>query len=416
MQIVQRKKLTNVSGTTLRPLPGSPTLATSWFAGFVRPRSPLSCQCTSLCIVDYSFSATSRATTSIEQWTYPQRKRRVNKSSSRSLRFTRTSLPTWTRWCLLTHSEWLPSLSSVKQPTRRLAFSRRLPRTRSSRRKRVRLMFLPHVAVNQATNSTVATNIMTTIEATNVIGTIANLTIIIETIDAMIMVKATTRMQGTISPTTRRMITSVIISKKRATRPCTMTSPLCQAPAFCLEEGVDLIPDLLHAITLILALAQAAGATKTIMSNNMITSRAQPPNAGVCIPRTMMTDITITRTRAIAFLPPSLLQRQREVIAPRNRESRQQSMNSHNVWIHMKSINSHIVRIHMISMNSHNVWIHMKSVNSCNVWIHMMTWIHLSIWIHIMTWVHLIIWIHMSHYVSLFQIRNLIVWLIVTFN
>ncbi len=110
-----------------------------------------------------------------------------------------------------------------------------------------------------------------------------------------------------------------------------MTSPLCQAPATHPEEGVNLVPDLLHALDLILALAQAAGATKTIMLNNMIASQAQPPIAGVRIPRTMMMDNSIARTRAIAFLPPSLLQRQREVIAPRNRELHQQSMNSYTV-------------------------------------------------------------------------------------
>jgi hypothetical protein len=110
-----------------------------------------------------------------------------------------------------------------------------------------------------------------------------------------------------------------------------MTSPLCQAPAIRPEEGVDLVPDLLCALTLVVVLAQVAGATKTIMSNNMIASQAQPPNVGVCIPRTMMMDITIIWTRVMAFSPPSLLQRQREVIAPRNRESRQQSMNSYNV-------------------------------------------------------------------------------------
>jgi hypothetical protein len=99
------------------------------------------------------------------------------------------------------------------------------------------------------------------------------------------------------------------------------------------EEGVNLIPDLLCALVLALALAlaQAAGATKTIMSNNMIASRAQPPNMGVRTPRLIMTDITIAQIRMMAILPPSLLQRQREVIAPRNRESRQQSMNSCNV-------------------------------------------------------------------------------------
>ena len=66
-------------------------------------------------------------------------------------------------------------------------------------KERVRLMFLQHVAVSQATSSTVATNIATTIKATDVIETIADLIIIIETIDAMIMVNATTRTQGTTS-------------------------------------------------------------------------------------------------------------------------------------------------------------------------------------------------------------------------
>jgi hypothetical protein len=147
----------------------------------------------------------------------------------------------------------------------------------------------------------------------------------------MIVVNGTTRTQGTTSPTTRRMIASAITSRKRATRPCTMTSPLCQAPAILLEKGVNLVPDLLCALALILALAQAEGATKTVMLNNMIASQVQPPNTGVRIPRMMMMDITITQTRAIAFLSPSLVQRQREVIAPRNRESHQQSMNSFNV-------------------------------------------------------------------------------------
>jgi hypothetical protein len=211
--------------------------------------------------------------------------------------------------------------------------------------------------VNQATSSTVATNIAITIEATDMIPTNTNLIIVIETIDTMIVVDATTRMQGTASLTTRRMIASAITSRKRLTRPCTMFSPLCQAPAICPEKGVNI--DLLLALALVLALTQAAGATKIIMSNNMIASQAQSPSAGVCTPRTKMTDITIARTRAIAFSQPSLLQKQREIIAPRNRESHQQSMNSH-------------VRICMISTNSH-------------------------------------VQIHMSYYVSLFQIRNVIV-------
>jgi hypothetical protein len=108
-----------------------------------------------------------------------------------------------------------------------------------------------------------------------------------------------------------------------------MTSPLCRALAVCPEKEVNL--DLLCTLALVLALAQAAGATKIIMLNNMIASQAQHPNVGVCTLRTMMTDITIAWTRVIAFLLPSLLQRQKEVIAPRNRDSCQQSMNSYNV-------------------------------------------------------------------------------------
>jgi hypothetical protein len=161
-------------------------------------------------------------------------------------------------------------------------------------------MFLLSVAVNWGTSSTVATNIAITIEATNVIATIADLIIVIETIDDMIVVDAMTRTQGTTSPTTRGMIASTITSRKRVMwRPCTMTSSLRWVPAICPEKGVNL--DLLCALALVLALAQAAGATKIIMSNNMIASQAQRPNAGVCTPRTMTTDITIAQTRAIAF-------------------------------------------------------------------------------------------------------------------
>jgi hypothetical protein len=125
--------------------------------------------------------------------------------------------------------------------------------------------------MNQTTSSTDATNIAPTIEATDVIATITDLIIVIKTIDAMIVVDATTRTQGTTSPTTRRMIASAITSRKRVLRPCTMTSTLHRAPAIRPKKGVDL--DLLCALALIFALAQAAGATKTIMSNNMIASQ-----------------------------------------------------------------------------------------------------------------------------------------------
>jgi hypothetical protein len=66
-----------------------------------------------------------------------------------------------------------------------------------------------------------------------------NLTIVIKTIGAMIALDAMTRTGGATSPTTRRMIASTITSRKRVTRPCTMTSP--KAPEICPKEGVDLV-------------------------------------------------------------------------------------------------------------------------------------------------------------------------------
>jgi hypothetical protein len=56
--------------------------------------------------------------------------------------------------------------------------------------------------VNQATNSIAVISIATTIEATDAILMIANLTIIIEMIDAKIALDATTRTQRAPSPTT----------------------------------------------------------------------------------------------------------------------------------------------------------------------------------------------------------------------
>jgi hypothetical protein len=113
------------------------------------------------------------------------------------------------------------------------------------------------------------------------------------------------------------MIAGAITSKKRAMRPCIITSPLFRAQAICPEEGVNLVPDLLCALILVLglALAQAAGATTTIMLTKTIASQVQPPSmgihpsTGIHTPRTMMMDITIAQTKAILSLPPSLLQK-----------------------------------------------------------------------------------------------------------
>jgi hypothetical protein len=183
-----------------------------------------------------------------------------------------------------------------------------------------RLMFLPRVAVNWATVSIAVVTTVTIIEATNAIATITDLTTIIERTNATIALDVTTRTWKVPSPMTKRMITSTITPRKRATRPCIMTSPLSRAPVICPEKEVDLVQDLLRALNLGLALAQAVGAMTTIMSTKMIASQAQTPSTGTPTPPRMTTaDAFIALTKAILSLPPSLLQRQRKS-APRNRE------------------------------------------------------------------------------------------------
>ncbi len=106
-----------------------------------------------------------------------------------------------------------------------------------------------------------------------------------------------------------------------------MTSP--QAPATCLKEGVNLVPDLLCTLVLVLGLAlvaQAAGATATIILIKRTASLVKHPSKGIhpsmgnCTPSRVMTaDAFIAQTRAILSLPPSLLPRERRS-APRNRD------------------------------------------------------------------------------------------------
>jgi hypothetical protein len=108
-----------------------------------------------------------------------------------------------------------------------------------------------------------------------------------------------------------------------------MTSP--QAPAICLKEGVDLVPDHLHALVLVLglALAQTAEATAIIMLIKMTASLVQHPSKGIHPSMGTRTSLTVTmanafiaQTKMILCLPPSLLIKQGRS-APRNRESRQ---------------------------------------------------------------------------------------------
>jgi hypothetical protein len=155
-----------------------------------------------------------------------------------------------------------------------------------------------------------------------VIATIANLSIVIETIYTTIVLAVMTRTQRAASLMNRRMIASTITSRKRATRPCIMTSPLCQAWAIGPGEAVE---DLLCTLVLGLALAQAAGTAIITMWLRMTASRARSPSMGTCTPPSvMMGDVSIALTRAILFLLPSPLQWKRTVSAPRNRESHQQ--------------------------------------------------------------------------------------------
>jgi hypothetical protein len=93
------------------------------------------------------------------------------------------------------------------------------------------------------------------------------------------------------------MIARVITSRKRATRTCIMTRPLCLARAIHPNKGVILAQYLLRALVLGLALAQSAGATTITMWLRMTASHVCSQNADTRTPpRVMMVDISITLT------------------------------------------------------------------------------------------------------------------------
>jgi hypothetical protein len=177
--------------------------------------------------------------------------------------------------------------------------------------------------MNQATINIAVINIVTIIKATNATAMIDNPTIVIKTIGIAVALEVMSRTQKAPCPTTRRMIASTITPRKGAMRPCIMTSPPSQVPEIHPEKEVDLVQDLLCALDLGLALAQAARATTISMSTKMTVGRIRPSSAGTCTPqRVTMADAFIARTKAILCLPPSLLRKQRRS-APRNRELRQ---------------------------------------------------------------------------------------------
>ncbi len=154
------------------------------------------------------------------------------------------------------------------------------------------------------------------------------MTTIIKTINAMITLIPKTRTARTKCPMRKKMITSMINSSKRATRPCIMNSHLHWVGTPCPEKGVTLVQGLLLALVPALALAWAAatGSMPTIMWLTMTASWANPPNTSTHTPlRTTTINVSIIPTRAILFLPPSPLQKQIRVSVLPNRESCQQS-------------------------------------------------------------------------------------------
>jgi hypothetical protein len=102
----------------------------------------------------------------------------------------------------------------------------KITKEKNSQKRRTQLIFLSHTAVNQATGSIVTIS-ATIIKAADAIEMTNNPTIVIKTINTTIILVAIARTIRATSPMRRRMIASAITSRKRATRPCTMTSPLC---------------------------------------------------------------------------------------------------------------------------------------------------------------------------------------------
>jgi hypothetical protein len=171
-------------------------------------------------------------------------------------------------------------LSSVRLPMKQPA-SLTSSRRRSSQRKRRKLIFPLLAAMTQTTGIIIART-MTTIKVTSAIATNANMIVAIETFDATITL-VTKRRTAREGPTRRKMTANAITSKRRTTRSCTTTTPLCQARTFCQEIGVTPCQGLLFAHAPILALAQTAakGATQIIMSLMMIANKAFPSSASI---------------------------------------------------------------------------------------------------------------------------------------
>jgi hypothetical protein len=161
----------------------------------------------------------------------------------------------WTRRCPLTRSSSSFSSSSAKQLAKQLAFSRRLPRIKSSQKKRKRLIFLPCIAVNQATSIIVATSIgiPTITKAADTIATIANHN---QDIQHHNHPQHDNKDSKGSKSYKKKDDCKCNHFKKKSNKAMHIDQHL--------EKGVALAQDLLCALIFGLALAQAAGATITI--------------------------------------------------------------------------------------------------------------------------------------------------------
>ncbi len=118
-----------------------------------------------------------------------------------------------------------------------------------------------------------------------------------------------------------------------------MTSPLRQALAVCLEKEVNL--DLLCALALVLALAQAAGATKNHHVKQHDHKPSAAPKRGCLYSKDDDGGHYHHPDKSDSIFTTFSAPKAKRNNVPRNEESGQQSMNAH-VQICMISTNSHV--------------------------------------------------------------------------
>jgi hypothetical protein len=176
------------------------------------------------------------------------------------------------------------------------------------------------------TTGIIITKTMTIIKATNAIMTNNNMTVAIEKIDTTITLVTTRR--TTIKCHTRIKITAnAITSKKGTTRSWTTNTPFVKRGHFFWKK--ELLPFkvsfLVTLLFLLLLKQQQKELCKTTMSPTMIARQVAPSSTSIHILRTTTTDESTILKKAILFLPPLQLQKQRRTSVLPNRESCQLS-------------------------------------------------------------------------------------------